>query len=484
MKKIKLLFTLLAIAMVVPVSGQSREFLLDISVTASAGESLSGLAFSLRQLDYGMSYPNAETVLDADGKCSIRVYPGNHHIKIEKTGYTTFEQDFNVSADMELPITLSEAVREPFALKATLDHDVMTGKNNVVLSWNKEDPAFFDDFESYDDFAITFGDWTGIDGDRESAAPLLGVYPNRGSLQYATIINPLTPDPIWWYEYPVLHAYSGQQYVGFVRTNSGVANNDWLISPAITVGTDNILRFMAKAADRYKERFEVAVTTEMEPEVGDFKLLSSGNYEQVSYEEWQSMEYDLSGYAGQTVKLAIHYIGDANRFGAFMLMVDDFYVGQPDYEQAQARVQRVPQYSPANPNEKFEVYKNGELQGTTENYTWQFDDLADGEYTFGVKAVYKESQTGIVTLPFTVSNAGCSKVAFLVATNNGVVADGLSVNLINKESSAEYVLPVVAGKAEVLSLPNGDYLYSIASEMFEQVEGTLSVAVKKRSLSL
>ena len=63
--------------------------------------------------------------------------------------------------------------------------------------------------------------WTGIDADLEAAAPLVGSYPNRGVMQYAQIINPLTVTPTWWYDYPILRPYSGQQYVGFTRTNSG-----------------------------------------------------------------------------------------------------------------------------------------------------------------------------------------------------------------------------------------------------------------------
>ena len=33
------------------------------------------------------------------------------------------------------------------------------------------DPAFFDDFETYEAFAIEFGDWTGIDDDGAQTAP-------------------------------------------------------------------------------------------------------------------------------------------------------------------------------------------------------------------------------------------------------------------------------------------------------------------------
>ena len=43
---------------------------------------------------------------------------------------------------------------------------------------------------------------------------------------------------------------SGMQYVGFVQTSNGVPNNDWLITPAIELGEDNMLRFSIKSADK------------------------------------------------------------------------------------------------------------------------------------------------------------------------------------------------------------------------------------------
>lgn len=43
---------------------------------------------------------------------------------------------------MTLNVTLTEDVRNPFALKLAERHDPMTGKNDVTLQWNREDPVF------------------------------------------------------------------------------------------------------------------------------------------------------------------------------------------------------------------------------------------------------------------------------------------------------------------------------------------------------
>lgn len=475
--KLRSLFLLISL-MTASVCFAQYDAKVNVEVTAVDGGDLSGLEFSLFHVGYSLNYSG--TVLDGDGKCSLDVISGEHRITIEKPGYAEYVETFTVASGetKELDIVLQDDVHEPFALKAELQHDVFSGKDDVLLTWNKEEPSFFDDFESYEDFAIQFGDWTGIDGDQLAAAPIQGDYPNRGTLQYAQIINPLTVEPAWWYDYPVLRPYSGKQYVGFVRTSIGRANDDWLISPAIEVKEDNILRFMAKAADRYPERFEVGITTVDNPEESDFEIISSGNYETVSYEQWVAKVYDLSEYQGKTVKIGIHYISDTNRYGAFMLMVDDFYVGQPDYEETKMmKARRVPQHSPANPNESFKIYKNGEEVGTTDGYSYLLADLQPGDYKFGVKAVYKsgvESEMSEVNL--NVPSEGYSAVTFNVTTNNKVSADGLSVSVVSVETSDEYSVVVENGKAVIASLPDGQYVAAVTSGMYEGWSQELTVS--------
>ena len=290
MRNFKLLLVFVAVFATLQASALSRDCNLTVKVVAATGESLEGQRVMLVQTDYSMTYGASETTLDAAGECRLKVYSGNHRLTVERAGYAAYAEDFPVTGDMTLNVTLTEDVRNPFALKLAERHDPMTGKNDVTLQWNREDPVFFDDFESYTAFDTEFSPWTGIDGDHAAAAPLQGSYPNRGTLQYAQVINPLVVEPSWWTDYPVLRPYGGKQYVGFVRTYGGSANDDWLISPAVTVGKNNIVRFMAKAADVYKERFEVGITTVDNPEASDFTVISSGNYETVGYEEWEAKE--------------------------------------------------------------------------------------------------------------------------------------------------------------------------------------------------
>ena len=467
MKRLSIIFTLFALCgLFGSLSAQTRDNKMTINVKTVTGESVEGLVVGLEIPDWGFTYSTSETTLSADGQCTLNVYSATHRIVVEKEGYAVYDETVEITGDITLDIELQEAVRQPFSLTGSIEHDVFTGKNDVTLTWNKEKPAFFDDFEGHPDWSISFGDWTGIDNDKQAAAILAGSYNNRGALQYATIVNPLTVVPTWWYEYPVLRPYSGNQYVGFVRTNSGEANDDWLISPTITVGNDNILRFMAKAADVYAERFQVGITTVENPTADDFTIISAGNYETVEYEEWVAKEYDLSAYAGQAVKIAIHYIANANRYGAFMLMVDDFYVGQPSYYDETSKLRRV-QKSPANPNEKFEIYQDGTKVGETESYSYTLENVEEGNHTFGVKAVYRLTETEISTMELAISNENCHRVTLNVTTNNEVSADGFDVDILNMDNGDLISAKVQDGKIVLESLPTGKYTLSIENPVYD-----------------
>lgn len=481
MKHLYFYSLIIALLSVLPVSAQTRSARLTIAVTASTGESLAGQQLKLEQTDYSLSYQQSETTLDSEGKCSLKVYPGNHRVSIERDGFISLSQEFNVSDDMTLNLQISEDVRDPFALKTSVSHNALTGKNNITLSWNKEDPVFFDNFESYDGWTVNFAPWTGIDGDLAAAAPLEGSYPNRGTLQYAQIINPLTVEPAWWYDYPVLQSYSGQQYVGFIRTSSGAANDDWLISPAVTVAKGNCVSFMAKAADVYKERFEVGVTTVDNPDKDDFTIISPGNYQTVGYEQWQRMEYDLSAYEGETVKIAIHYISSANNGGAFMLMVDDFFVGQPGYfddetaSTALAKSLRVAEPRAAA-GVKYEVYLNGEKYGETSAKSYEFTKLAAGTYTLGVKAVYTSAQSNTSQTTVSINDDDYAHVTFNVSANDGTDANGVNIDLINTATSEQLNLRAWDGKADIISLPKGSYILNIESANYNKYSETITVS--------
>ena len=466
---------------------QTRDKTLTITVTTDTGDNLEAQPVTLVQTDYSLSYGTLR--LNADGQCTVRVYGGNHELSVERDGYEPASTTFYIPADATdatVSLHITEKTKTPFALQAQTLHNAYTGENSIRMTWNTEPPAFFDDFETYDPFAVEFGEWTGIDADQEAAAPLLGDYPNRCVMQYAQIINPLAVTPTWWYDYPILRPYSGKQYVGFTRTSSGNGNDDWLISPTINVGMDHSLLFMGKAADKYPERFQVYVTTKLDnPTQSDFTRLDKNNYETADYTGWRQYEYDLSAYAGQQVKIAIRCISNYNMYGSFMLMIDDVYVGQArSYGEAAAKVsaRRAPRHSEENPNEVFHLFLDGQEMGTTTDYSYTIDHVTSGTHTVGVKASYLAAESEMVTTAIDIPNS-FSPVTFHVTTESILNADGQHINLVSTATSESYDITVTEGKAIIASLPHGEYVVNIEEGAFNEyldnitVEGDMEVSI-------
>lgn len=474
MKNIRYLLLILLTATSVCSLAQKRDINLTINVKCVTGESLYGQEINVMNTDYSVNYE--KIYLDNEGHASIKIFSGNSRVVIQRSGYKIFTEDFNATADIVLNAELEEDVQTPFSLATDIRHDVFTGNNDVIFSWNKEAPVFFDNFEEYDPFSVKFGEWTGIDGDCVAAAPLTGDYPNRSALMYAQIINPMEVVPSWWTDFPVLRPFSGRQYAGFIRTTDGRANDDWLISPKITLGNMNSLTFMAKAGDVGKERFQVYLTEKTDnPEEKDFVKINSGNYESVEFSQWREFVYDLSAYAGKDVKIAIRYISEANTEKTFMLMIDDVAVGQKLAKTTVKRVNSGVALSPQNPNESFKVYLDGDEQGTTDDYEYIFRNITEGKHSMSVKAFYRQAESDIVHTEVTVSNAETAVCTVNVTANNGASLDGQTITITDMDRGQEYVGTVCDGLLRLMSLPYGRYMITADIGGYHPLNRTVDV---------
>lgn len=460
---------------------QQRNKQVTIEVTALEGDNLNGQPLTLTHTGYNVGYGALK--LDAEGRCALKVYPGEHLLELSRNGYEPMTHTFSVGEDDEpltVAVTLTEKTRTPFGLATEVDHDPFTGTNNVIFSWNNEKPAFFDDFESYAPFSIEFGQWTGIDVDRETTASLIGQYPNRGVLQYAQIMSPLDAEPTWWYDMPTLRPSSGRQYVGFLRTETGRANDDWLISPAIEIGPDNVLSFLAKAADIYKEKFMVYVTTKTDdPQVEDFTRIDKATFESTSnYSSWDRFTYDLTDYNGQTIKFAIRYIGNPQTTGALMLMVDDVYVGSATgLKRMEAPKKNAPRArrSPDNPYETFEVFLDGQKVETVDGYSVVLTDVATGTHTLGVRACYSSTQSPVTETELDIPADGYTKVTINVTSNSVLPSSAAKFELLFKDTSAILDLSVDNDKILMNSLPLGSYQLGVAEGAFAEIIKDLEI---------
>lgn len=135
------------------------------------------------------------------------------------------------------------------------------GTVSVALSGSATYAVFYDGFENYSDFLISFPPWTQHDGDGLSTWGVNGYsWPNVNYTGAWMIFNPSATTPSMSGTNP---AYNGQKVAACWAANSAtVANNDWLISPQLTLATAGTVSFWARSfSASYLENFSVKYST-------------------------------------------------------------------------------------------------------------------------------------------------------------------------------------------------------------------------------
>ncbi|MEO1033063.1 MAG: choice-of-anchor J domain-containing protein [Bacteroidota bacterium] len=204
---------------------------------------------------------------------------------------------------------------------------------------NAQTNLFFDDFESYTDFIITgIGNWETLDLD--GLATYTGgvqtpTYPNANAAMAFQVFNPSTTTPTAAtnesdpnLEVRNFDPFSGAKFIGAwagVPAAPVIANDDWLISPAVTLAASgNTVSFQVKAlSNTYgDENYEVGVYVGSGSPTSSSDFTIIGGTRTATYPSWELVSVDLSAYDGQEIKIGIHYISS----DVYLLMVDDFSV--------------------------------------------------------------------------------------------------------------------------------------------------------------
>jgi len=118
--------------------------------------------------------------------------------------------------------------------------------------------------------------------------------------------------------------YAGDK-CGFAMTNNpgagnGSYNNDWFISPQITLGTGSSFSVYVRSTNATwgQEEYKIAIsTTDNDP--ANFTVLGSQANAPAT---WTQVTRDLSTYDGQQVYLAVNYVGTDN----YAFMIDNLQV--------------------------------------------------------------------------------------------------------------------------------------------------------------
>ena len=270
-------------------------------------------------------------------------------------------------------------------------------------------PGLNDSFETYADFSIAFDPWVLVDVDQSSTYGFSNYdWLNEYAAQAFMVFNPSATTP------PItdLTAHSGAKmaacFAAVLPSNGGSGpNNDWMISPLITPTAGQFLNFYAKSytAQYGLERFKVGISTTGATTPASFTIISGTNYIQPPV-DWTLYSYDLSAYAGQSIRFGIQCISN----DAFIFLVDDVTVGPvPTAREHFASVPAtgirdtgvpVPAPKTLNPPTReflgYNVYRDGTLLTTITNTTttaYEDHDVTVGTYSYTVTAVYTAGES-------------------------------------------------------------------------------------------
>lgn len=293
------------------------------------------------------------------------------------------EKALHIKAATPMQALAQDANGAPYNLRLT-----GVNEHTVSLAWTSPEPVdgFLEDFEGHNDFAINSSGsigWTYIDADNKPTYTWQAcTFPTQGQKMAYVVMNPWQTVPAV-NDNPNYKPHSGQKMlVDFCAVDA--QNNDYIISPRLNFDADFQISFWArsyKTGENYNaERIRVGYsTTGTQP--SDFTFVNESPYVELP-DEWTLVAYDIPKEARY---VTINCVSD----DAFMLLIDDIFVGTNKVRPESANMARA---AAKNPVVGFNVYRNGEKLNSqpveSVSYTDEVPDYGDYQYT--VAAVKKD----------------------------------------------------------------------------------------------
>jgi hypothetical protein len=180
------------------------------------------------------------------------------------------------------------------------------------------------DFESVDDFSLTFATWGVRDIDSSNTFAITGhVFPHDTDPMAFICFNPAKVQPAM--TDAAIQPHGGQKF-GACFSAVNPPNKDWFISPKIRLAKGGSFSFWVKSytSDYGLEKYKVGISTATN-NPADFTFIS-GTSPLAADTSWTRKTFSLSDYNDTTVYVAIQCVSDT----AFIFMIDDLEVDAGD----------------------------------------------------------------------------------------------------------------------------------------------------------
>lgn len=305
------------------------------------------------------------------------VIPVNYQTSLNDNG-----EQINVKAEVITPgdieknnntSTAAIAYAEANMPKPTNITKSADNQSSVSISWEEpqiETPVITEDFESYDPWTTTMGEWTLVDADKGYNVSLDGEnfkFPHNRE-QFAFIVAQPKDYPDNKYKKHVTTHSGDKCAMSFLQVANlskavPMASDNWLISPALP-GKAQTISFWAKNSGSFAETFEVRYSTDTNPK-NILKFKKIGDTYTVKTGEWTEFTAELPE---NTRFFAIRQNTPAKTVTMFMLDDITFMKG--------------------NTPVSYNIYRDGILIGNSKNSSFNDQPDTDGTHTYSITAVY------------------------------------------------------------------------------------------------
>lgn len=344
--------------------------------------------------DVEISFNKKELLTDNMGEVSFsEVFEYEKYIyKIYKKNYFTYTDTALITKDTTIQISLRYYFDKPniTSIKTMPNGDVKILWENKVIDaiLQDTDTIFKDDFEQYNNWETSFGNYTLIDKDASKVFASDDYdYPNETSPVAFKIMNYTQTTPAW----TKLNAVSGEKIAATFCAKSG-KNNDWIITPKIQLGVNSEFSFYAKSViARYGlERFKVGIST-TNNNIEDFKFITGENYIEANT-DWTKYAYNLAKYSNKKVYLAIQCVSA----DAFVFAIDDLII--------------APSKNTEQIIKGYSIYLSDltkPIATEIKDNEYIYSNLVNNKtYTIGIVANYAEGDSKMQTQKFTYKYVG------------------------------------------------------------------------------
>ncbi len=337
----------------------------------------------------------------ADGTYSIIADPGVQDVTCVADGYVDFEGSVEVIGNE----TVVYDIEMEMILWAPQNAEAAQNGDHVMVTWDEPAPPTPNEF--FEGFEGTFppDGWLKLNPD--------------GGTGWEPLEVGTTPLPGWTGGEATAPPEGGNWQAYATWTTGGASSNDqWLITPQITVGDGDVLDFwMALYYDSYADYVEVLISTTEQNDVNAFDIVVAEiDLPLGSSTDWTQYTYTLTDYvsAGTPIYIAFRETVADNLNDGSAISIDNVSVGAPVAALAQraSSVSTITQRSRSTvtkdlrtnyvPNTHvvsssrslagYNLYRNGtQLNTTTITSLFYLDlNVPAGDYTYNVTAVYED----------------------------------------------------------------------------------------------